>query len=397
MLGVSLRGQAGVAGHDLNPPPSSSEILDKRLERRNQRDTLGHMTRLHTRSHVAVKYCGLPLPSEDDGEGVEVRITRDDAGDSHAFFHRLQHCGSPYICPDCAAWLAVRRSKEISQAAAKWVAKKGGQLVFATFTLQHRWGQPLAELLRQMGKAWQYMTSTRKWKTRVDYVGFVRSLEITLGPNGWHPHYHVLLFFEGGVDIPSANEIYDLWAAAVAREGGNTVEDAFSWQVVSPADVQEVGKYIAKWGPGQEVAGGAFKDSSSGLTPWEVLELAGLQAGLISKGELGHLVQHAKSLGLPQGIDWLRLWDEYTWAVRGLRSIYSTPKLRERLELKTDEELMEQGAEDSELVGVLPLRDYYRLWSAHLRHAFLGAVEVYGWDAGLVVLNFAPALGPPFS
>ena len=375
-------GQAGGAGCGLNPPPSSfGKVPDKRAKR----DRLERLAKTLTSTHVGLRWCGyaLPLPPGEEGSGVEVRMVHE--GDHrHAFFHRLQHCGSPYVCPDCGAWLAVRRADEIAQAAARW-AGDGGQLVLATFTLRHRWGERLEDLLKRMGRAWRYMVGTRAWKGRVHYAGFIRSLEVTLGPNGWHPHYHVLFLFWD--EVPTAEEVFSLWSHAVAREGGDAVPEAFSWEIVPAVDAQEVGHYVAKWGPGLEVAGGRFKDSA-GLTPWEVLELAGLEAGLIEKEVCGHPVPD----GIPQKVSWVELWTEYTSAVRGLRSVYWSRGLRELLSLKTDEELLEEGPEDSEIVGVLGLEDYERLRRAYLRNAFLGAVELYGWGAGLVVLSLAPPL-----
>ena len=53
---------------------------------------------------------------------------------------------------------------------------------------------------------------------------------------------------------------------------------------------------------------------------------------------------------------------------------------------------MEEGPEDSELVGILPLGDYERLRRAYMRNAFLAMVELHGWEAALVLLSFAPPL-----
>lgn len=346
--------------------------------------------------HASLKQCGMPAPLEEgeEREGVEVRAVEEEEGRLRAYFYGLRSCRSPHVCPICAERLAAARSEEIAQAAPQW-AEGGGQLVFATFTLRHHWGEPLRAVLRRLSRAWRRMVSSRSWKegVRVHYAGFIRSLEVTLGPNGWHAHYHALFFFYWD-EIPSYEEVFSLWSAAVEAEGGECVKDAFSWEVVPPADVQEVGRYLAKWGPGGELAKGRYK-RSVGLSPWEILKLAGLEAGLIVGEVCVHALQHAKSLGLPSGVSWVALWREYEEATRGLRSVYWSRGLRELFRFATDEEHLMRGPEDYVVLGTLSLPDYWRLWKAELDQEFLAAVELHGWEAGLVILAMAPPLGPP--
>ena len=71
-----------------------------------------------------------------------------------------------------------------------------------TLTAPHTVAMALAMLLLLVAGAFRSVISGRPWlrlKDQLGIVGTIRSLEVTHGPNGFHPHLHVLVFVEGSL------------------------------------------------------------------------------------------------------------------------------------------------------------------------------------------------------
>ena len=119
----------------------------------------------------------------------------------------LQTCGSVWACPVCAAKIAERRRVEVL--AAMTAHKMAG--VASTFDLDHA-APEKRRSRRTTGK--QSVALRRFWSDKtvkavfqeMGTIGQIRALEVTHGRrsphnNGWHPHYHVLMFGGSGVDL----------------------------------------------------------------------------------------------------------------------------------------------------------------------------------------------------
>ena len=87
--------------------------------------------------------------------------------------------------------------------------------------------------------------------------GTVRSFEVTRTPNGWHPHYHSLMFlpefFEFSDD--GISKLHQIWSRTVNRAGGKA--DADIGLLVQRGD--NAASYICKLG--SELQGQEMKDS----------------------------------------------------------------------------------------------------------------------------------------
>jgi hypothetical protein len=92
-----------------------------------------------------------------------------------------------------------------------------------TFTLQHKVGDPLPRLLSALLGALRTVKGGFAWRDftrRVGGLGSVRSLEVTYGANGWHPHLHELAFFEGAVGLREiVGFLRSRWLAALNASG----------------------------------------------------------------------------------------------------------------------------------------------------------------------------------
>ena len=106
------------------------------------------------------------------------------------------------------------------QQAIDWAKGQGYQVVMVTFTFPHKSWQSLGDLLARQADAFKRLRKGRPWDTmKADrgFKGLIRSLEVTHGANGWHPHTHELWFLKG-----SAEGLQSLLAGALGqgmREG----------------------------------------------------------------------------------------------------------------------------------------------------------------------------------
>jgi hypothetical protein len=270
--------------------------------------------------HVArVKPCGCYLNNTNS-----VTVCKGHETGKH-YFSGLQTCKSVWSCPVCSLKITQERAKQIRDIA-KNAQDEGLNLVFATFTIPHTAFQKCRQLNRAVTNGFRKMLATRRYqylKRLFNIVGYVKSLEITHGKNGWHPHLHVLFFFEG-IDsheaaLEGANEIFLEWQKVIKRLGfGNCSKDAFEAKNVF--DGEELSEYISKWDLSKEMSEGHTKKTS--ITPF-VLFKKYMETGCE---------------------DSLRLFLEFSEAFHGARQLTFSKGLKDRflsIEDKTDEEICE--------------------------------------------------------
>jgi hypothetical protein len=161
-------------------------------------------------------------------------------------------------------------------------------------------------------------------------IGVVRSLEVTYGENGWHPHLHLLLFVESEVEREKLESLLDDfitdWRFVVGRDLGvmPSVERAvdLTWfgsdSVAAAGYVSKVAKEITQ------------ADSKSGRDPFSLLDVEGVARDRA-----------------------VAMWCEYADTMRGVQSISWTKGLRDLLGLGrqvTDEELLEDVDQGDDVV-----------------------------------------------
>lgn len=296
-------------------------------------------------------WCGHRLRG---AQAVDVRCN--DAERPHANFSKVQYCGSVWECPVCSALIRNERARDVRLGVENWLGRAGG-VYMMTVTLRHHQGDGLAESLSCLTKSWRDITSRRVWKdlrAGSGIVGYVRSLEVTHGANGWHPHFHFLLFVEGEATGGGAQAIERVvlgaWKAAVLRNGGK-LPNGYG------VDVRPVGRnsggvaaeYVSKVIDGDNVA---LEMARSDLKGGGGLPLSlGDECGSVTPFELLDFTDKKSK----------RLWGEYRDAIKGKRSIFFTRGLRELLGLraeKTDDEIIEELQSVGELVAQVPAETY---------------------------------------
>jgi hypothetical protein len=293
----------------------------------------------------------------------------------------LQTCGSVWACPVCSAKIAERRRVEIVAAMASHKAS-GGCMNLLTLTAPHQRADKLFDLLAMQALALKKMfsdKSVRKVFKEMGVIGQIRALEVTHGRrsdtnNGWHPHYHLLLFAGAGVDLTRfdssqmrdwAVRLYLRWAACCVGAGLGTPTLAHGLKL---DDGSKAAKYVAKWGLEDEMTKGHTKKAINGETPFDFL-----RAYLVDATD-----KHAGAL-----------FKEFAETFKGKRQLHWSPGLKKRFAIgeASDEELSAQMDDYAAMLGTITLEQWCDVLAVDGRGTVLILAANGGWDAVAVYLD----------
>lgn len=246
-----------------------------------------------------------------------------------AFLRGFQTCGSPHLCTICGPKISERRKEEVERAIE--VAKGLGFTVkMATFTIPHGMGDDLEDLYSGLLAAWRSTSTSRagqRLRKLLDLVGYIRVLETTDGPNGYHPHFHVLCFFRNACTNETVKDgFHPLWRDACIKKGFGQISERFGVQVQG---AEAAAAYVSKgsWSIAHEMAKGNAKKARNG---------GDSMMDLLRKSADGDLRARGRFL-------------TYAEAIHGKRHMYWSNGLKDLLLVEdlTDEEIAAQ-AEDGQ-------------------------------------------------
>jgi hypothetical protein len=192
--------------------------------------------------------CGVAL--RYGASGVVVRRLPD----GRAAYSGLYRCGDFWRCPSCRVTLGIRRARQIETALRQHV-DAGGSALLATYTVPHTRDESLPVVLARLAGTWRrYAKSALRDVLGRHYVGTVRALEVVHGVNGWHPHYHALVFIAPGLPYltPVAVALAERWSQVAGAEWRADVR----W--VARDGVAAVARYLTTDG----VAGASYEVAS---------------------------------------------------------------------------------------------------------------------------------------
>jgi len=289
-------------------------------------------------------------------------------GQTHgkAFYQGLMSCGSVWTCPVCASKIAERRRVELQDAllAAK---SQGWGIHFVTLTVPHGISDDLHQILSSLSEALGKMSRNApfrraKAQTGLQIHGYIRAQEVTYGSNGWHPHFHLLVFTQGDMGSSVVRYCYDkAWRSACVASGlpephpvhGCTVQDG-----------RFAAQYVSKWGLEDEMTKAHIKNGKRhGLTPWGLLRA-------VLDGDAPEIAPEPAAA----------LFRLYAHAFKGRRQLHWSVGLRAKLlpgnvEL-TDEQLAERPEDErADLLAELSTDDWKAVRSARMQAALLDAAE----------------------
>ena len=191
---------------------------------------------------------------------------------NRARYNNLRVCGRVWPCPFCSAKISERRAAELAGAMA--IAKAQGlKVALLTCTVPHVVQDALKPLLAGLMKAWSSFVDDRVGKAvRADLglVGTIRNVEVTCGCNGWHPHFHCLVFYKNDVDLV---QIESRWAAhwqhVCVKAGLRRPSDEHG---LTLQNGDFAAAYVSKWGLEHEMTKSMHKlGRKGGRTPFDIL------------------------------------------------------------------------------------------------------------------------------
>jgi hypothetical protein len=162
-------------------------------------------------------------------EVVRTTVMRDAGGTcQHAYFRGVQRCGSVWECPVCALRIRASRAGELKAAVEAWGPDAVAML---SLTVRHGLGDDLRAVRQGVANSFRRLINGKPWKRFCSKFGLqhhVRSIEVTHGAHGWHPHLHVLFFLEVKLTEDEQAEasawLQERWARCVRRAlGGDFV------------------------------------------------------------------------------------------------------------------------------------------------------------------------------
>lgn len=329
-LGIHGKLQAMPVGRGFqgNGLPLNIEYATRRIERfalqemarsilREMIERNGKMTYVHQ-----VRNCLRAKITKKKGVTLFYNVEREQAN-----FGNLQRCYSVWNCPICSMTITEGRRSELKQGLANWI-DAGGHAYLVTFTNSHHKGDNLADLLQGQKKAFVKFWEKRKVKEmlkRLGYQGRIVATEVTWGEqNGWHPHYHMIFFFDHEINSQGIQSYLALeWQDACVKAGLKAPD------LIHGVDVRNgtrAAEYVIKWGLEEEVTKGHLKKGLNGsLTPFDLLRGASTN-------------NHFKTL-----------FKQFADVFKGKQQLVWSKGLKELLGIKqvTDEELIEETEKTS--------------------------------------------------
>lgn len=282
---------------------------------------------------------------------------------NRAYYSGLMVCGMVWVCSICAARITEERRQELTRA----LEVTGFTPYLVTYTLRHKRKDRLTDLVNstliaframKSGKAWQYLKDDYGW------VGSIKSLEVTHGDNGWHPHQHELVLLDEPLSKSSQKGLLsDLrlkWDGVLRKRGFDA-----SWDhgVDLRATSQDVQDYVAKWGHQPIVTGWGMeheltkqpvkRGKQGGRTPAQLLSDYGV-------GDLGAA----------------HIWREYAEAFKGKKQLVWSKGLRGILGMGVelpDDEIAKSLPQGTEILARLSPVEWKAIRKADLRGELLDA------------------------
>ncbi|WP_047934789.1 protein rep [Pseudomonas putida] len=321
--------------------------------------------------------------------GTFVEVHRS-AEHQKAFYGGLATCGSVWACPVCAAKIQERRREEIAQAIHHAYGEGKYAPAMVTFTFPHMHADVLRSLILKQREAFKYLregNSFRLFCKRFGYKGLIRSLEVTHGQNGWHPHTHELWFIrplkkaerEAFLDFVKSR-----WEKACIKAGLIDPTDLVkmrSFRMYS-CDVRfnvTTGDYLAKqdgsrhWGADREMANSKAKTKNKfkGCHPHDFL---------VRDDDSGR-----------------RHYLEYALTMRDLRcrQLYWSPGLKDwaGIDEKDDEDIAQEQTESADILGFLTADEWRLVYKAKAEAELLDIADTGDWErVQLLLKSLAPAV-----
>ena len=217
------------------------------------------------------QHCFYNRVDKNDGVGVTFNKFRNKAN-----YTNVMRCANAWGCPVCAAIISEHRKCEVKEAM-DWWKKQGGSVLLLTLTVPHYSDTDIKQLKKDLKKAYgKFFKGVRASKDmfeRWQIKHYISCFEITHGINGFHPHYHVLLFVPYSLGKQSLlgikQDMYKVWKDCCLKAGLDEPSEKHGLDLQAG---NEAGAYVAKWGLEHEMTKGHIKKGKeNNRTPFDIL------------------------------------------------------------------------------------------------------------------------------
>jgi len=275
---------------------------------------------------------------------------------------------SVWTCPTCSNKISKQKRGEIQHAIGKH-AKDGGETLLITITNSHCRTDDLKTMVQAQMKAMNRFagaTRTQKIYKKVGHIGSIRAWEVTHGNNnGWHPHFHVLLFVGKGVDREKLQQdLFNQWANACRLAKLPEPNEEHGLRIDGG---DNAAAYITKWNLSQEVTQGHMEVTKGNIKNSRKKSRTPLD--LIRDYE----INDDKQAGA--------LFIEFAGAFKGKRQLCWSSKLKEHFKIDEFKEAVEKEKEEEwDLIGRIERADWKLVVKYRKRFDVLMIAEKLGME-----------------
>lgn len=167
-----------------------------------------------------------------------------------AHFGGVVKCSNPWSCPICSQKITQKRSSIVKEMTDKHAAN-GGFIYLVTLTAPHKKDKPLSEFVNQMTNCYRKLTNEKLYKQfkQDSVIGFIRAFEVTYGDaNGWHPHFHILVFATHKLDYSFVQNLYLGYWKKHLTGSGFVLDEKNDGKLVDVRGGKDAGVYVVKMG-----------------------------------------------------------------------------------------------------------------------------------------------------
>ena len=301
------------------------------------------------------QHCFFNRVDKNDGVGVMFNKYRNKAN-----YSNIMRCANAWGCPVCAAIISEHRKTEVKEAM-DWWKKQGGEVLLLTLTVPHYSHTDIKQLKKDLKKAYsKFFKGVRASKDMFSkwmIEHYISCFEITHGDNGFHPHYHVLLFIPYSIGVGSLSlmqaDMFKVWENCCLKAGLGAPSQKHGLHLQAG---NEAGNYVSKWGLEHEMTKGHVKKGKKdSRTPFDIL-------------------RSFDATGDEKEANLFRL---YYFAFKGQRQLNwskGLKKLVSKSEEKTDQEIVDDTDNVAEMLFKLDIEMWHAIRSQRKQAELLIAV-----------------------
>jgi hypothetical protein len=305
------------------------------------------------------QHCFFNRVDKNDGVGVMFNKYRNKAN-----YSNIMRCANAWGCPVCAAIISEHRKNEVKEAM-DWWKKQGGEVLLLTLTVPHYSHTDIKQLKKDLKKAYsKFFKGVRASKDMFErwrIKHYISCFEITHGENGFHPHYHVLLFVPYSLGINShvgmEDDMYKVWKDCCLKSGLDEPSKKHGLHLQAG---NKAGSYVAKWGLEHEMTKGHVKQGKKdSRTPFDILR------------------SYDTTQDENEAEKEARLFRLYYFAFKGQRQLNwskGLKKLVSKSEEKTDQEIVDDTDNVAEMLFKLDIEMWHAIRSQRKQAELLIAV-----------------------